>query len=193
MNPKVDGYIRKAKRWQAELEQLRTILLDSPLTEEFKWRSPCYTLDDKNIVIMHVFKNYCALLFIKGALMKDPAHILVQQTKNVQAARQIRFTAVDEIVELEPVLRAYIREAIAVEQAGLEVAYKPTSEFELPAEFQTKLDQDPALKTAFEALTPGRQRAYLLYFSQAKQAKTRADRVEKYIPHILAGKGLNDT
>ncbi len=193
MNPKVDGYIRKAKRWQAELEQLRTILLDSPLTEEFKWRSPCYTLDDKNIVIMHVFKNYCALLFIKGALMKDPAHILVQQTKNVQAARQIRFTAVDEIVELEPVIRAYIREAIAVEQAGLEVAYKPTSEFELPAEFQTKLDQDPALKTAFEALTPGRQRAYLLYFSQAKQAKTRADRVEKYIPHILAGKGLNDT
>ncbi|HRV91052.1 MAG TPA: YdeI family protein [Anaerolineae bacterium] len=192
MNPKVDGYIRKNKRWLAELEKLRTIVLDCGLTEDVKWKSPCYMFEDSNIVLIHVFKEYCALLFFKGALLKDPIGILIQQTKNTQAARQIRFTHVDEIDEMEPILKAYIQEAIEVEIAGLEVNFKETSDFDMPEEFQKKLDENPALKTAFEALTPGRQRGYLLYFSSAKQSKTRTSRVEKCIPQILDGKGLND-
>ena len=192
MNPKVDGYIRKNKRWQAELEKLRTIVLDCRLTEDVKWKSPCYMFEDSNIVLIHVFKEYCALLFFKGALLNDPIGILIQQTKNTQAARQIRFTHVDEIDEMEPILKAYIQEAIDVEIAGLEVNFKETSDFDMPEEFQKKLDENPALKTAFEALTPGRQRGYLLYFSAAKQSKTRASRVEKCIPQIFDGKGLND-
>jgi uncharacterized protein YdeI (YjbR/CyaY-like superfamily) len=191
-SPKVDGYIRKNKQWQEELETLRTAVLDCGLTEEVKWKVPCYTFEDSNIVLMHVFKEYCALLFPKGALLKDEYDILVQQTKNVQSARQIRFTEVDEIVEMEPILKAYIDEAIAVEKAGLEVEFKETSDFDMPEEFRTKLDESPELKAAFEALTPGRQRGYLLYFSGAKQAKTRASRVERYRQHILDGKGLND-
>ena len=192
MNPKVDGYIRKNKRWLAELEKLRTIVLDCGLTEDVKWKSPCYMFEDRNIVLIHVFKEYCALLFFKGALLNDPIGILIQQTKNTQAARQIRFTHVDEIDEMEPILKAYIQEAIDVEIAGLEVNFKETSDFDMPEEFQKKLDENPALKTAFEALTPGRQRGYLLYFSAAKQSKTRASRVEKCIPQIFDGKGLND-
>ncbi|MCB0113072.1 MAG: YdeI/OmpD-associated family protein [Caldilineaceae bacterium] len=188
----VDGYIRKNKRWQDELTRLRTICLDSGLTEEVKWMHPCYTLDDSNIVLIHEFKEYCALLFFKGALLKDPVGILVQQTENVQAARQIRFTNADEIDEMAHIVKAYIEEAIEVEKAGLKVELKETKEFPMPDEFQSKLDEMPELKAAFEALTPGRQRAYLLHFSQAKQSKTRAARVEKYTPHILAGKGIND-
>jgi uncharacterized protein YdeI (YjbR/CyaY-like superfamily) len=192
MNPKVDGYIGKNKKWQEELEKLRTIVLDCGLTEEVKWKVPCYTFENSNIVLIHVFKEYCALLFIKGALLKDPIGILIQQTKNTQAARQIRFTNVEEIVEMEPILKAYINEAIEVEKAGLEVDFKETSEFTIPEELQNKFDEIPALKTAFEALTPGRQRGYILYFSSAKQSKTRASRVEKYMQQILDGKGLND-
>ncbi len=192
MNPKVDGYIRKNKKWQKELEKLRTIVLDCQLTEELKWKSPCYTFQKSNIVIIHVFKEYCALLFIKGALLKDPMGILIQQTENVQAARQIRFTNVEEIDEIEPILKAYIHEAIEVDKAGLKVDYKKTSEFNFPDEFQNKLDEIPALKTAFNALTPGRQRAYLLYFSTPKQSKNRESRVEKWMQPILNGKGLND-
>ena len=188
----VDGYIRKNKRWQDELTRLRTICLDSGLTEEVKWMHPCYTLDDSNIVLIHEFKEYCALLFFKGALLKDPVGILVQQTENVQAARQIRFTNADEIDEMAHIVKAYIEEAIEVEKAGLKVELKETKEFPMPDEFQSKLDEMPEMKAAFEALTPGRQRAYLLHFSQAKQSKTRAARVEKYTPHILAGKGIND-
>ncbi|MEZ4835192.1 MAG: YdeI/OmpD-associated family protein [Caldilineaceae bacterium] len=188
----VDGYIRKNKRWQDELTRLRAICLDSGLTEEVKWMHPCYTLDDSNIVLIREFKEYCALLFFKGALLKDPVGILVQQTENVQAARQIRFTNADEIDEMAHIVKAYIEEAIEVEKAGLKVELKETKEFPMPDEFQSKLDEMPELKAAFEALTPGRQRAYLLHFSQAKQSKTRAARVEKYTPHILAGKGIND-
>ena len=192
MNPKVDGYLRKNKKWQEELEELRTIVLDCGLTEELKWGVPCYTFQDSNIVLMHGFKEYCALLFHKGVLLTDAMGILIQQTENVQSARQIRFSDVDEIVEMEPILKAYIHEAIAVEEAGLEVEFKETSEFNMPEELQKKLDENPALKSAFEALTPGRQRGYLLYFSGAKQAKTRASRVEKYTQQILDGKGLHD-
>jgi uncharacterized protein YdeI (YjbR/CyaY-like superfamily) len=192
MNPKVDFFFNNAKQWQEEFEQLRTIVLDCGLTEELKWGVPCYTYQNSNIVLIHGFKEYCALLFHKGALLKDPVGILIQQTENVQAARQIRFTNIEEIVEMEHILKAYIQEAIEVEKAGLEVEYKETSEFNMPEEFQERLDASPDLKTAFEVLTPGRQRGYLLYFSGAKQSKTRAARVEKYIPQILAGKGLND-
>jgi len=192
MNPKVDFFFRKADKWQEEFEKLRTIILECGLTEELKWGVPCYTFQEKNIVLMHGFKEYCALLFHKGALLKDPIGILIQQTKNVQAARQIRFTNVEEIDEMEHVLKAYIQEAIEVEKAGLEVEFKETAEFNMPEEFQKKLDENPALKTAFEALTPGRQRGYLLYFSGAKQSKTREARIEKYMQHILNGKGLND-
>lgn len=191
-NLKVDGFISQAGQWQAAFEQLRRIVLGCGLTETLKWGVPCYTFDDSNIVLMHGFKEYCAILFFKGALMKDTMGILVQQTENVQSARQIRFTHVDEIVELEAVLKAYIEEAIKVEKAGLKVDFKETSEFPMPEELQRKLDENPTLKAAFEALTPGRQRAYRLYFSQAKQAKTREARVEKYIPLILEGKGMND-
>lgn len=192
MNPKVDFFFTKAKQWQEEYEKLRTIVLDCELTEELKWGVPCYMFQDSNVVLIHGFKNYCALLFTKGALLKDALGILIQQTENVQSARQIRFTNADEIEEMEPVLKAYIREAIDVEKAGLEVSLKETSEFNMPEEFQTKLEENPALKTAFEALTPGRQRGYLLYFSSAKQSKTRASRVEKYTQHILDGKGFHD-
>src|SRR6266849_8795160 len=192
MNPKVDFYFSKAKKWQEELEKLRTIILDCGLTEELKWGVPCYTFQKSNIVLIHVFKEYCALLFFKGALLNDANGILIQQTKNVQAGRQIRFTNVREIVKMKPVLKAYIYEAIEVEKAGLKVDYKKTTEFIIPEEFQNKLDEIPALKTAFDALTPGRQRSYILYFSAPKQSKTRASRVEKCMQQILNGKGLND-
>ena len=192
MNPKVDFYFSKAKKWQEELEKLRMIILDCQLTEELKWGCPCYTFQESNIVLIHGFKEYCALLFFKGALLKDANGILIQQTENVQAARQIRFTNVREIVEMEPILKAYIYEAIEVEKAGLKVNFKKTSEFKIPEEFQNKLDEIPALKTAFDALTPGRQRAYIFYFSQPKQSKTRESRVEKCMQQILNGKGLND-
>jgi uncharacterized protein YdeI (YjbR/CyaY-like superfamily) len=192
MNPKVDKYLSKAKKWQEEMKKLRMICLGCGLIEELKWGHPCYTFQKSNIVLIHGFKEYCALLFFKGALLKDPKGILIQQTKNVQAARQIRFTNVRQIVKMKPILKAYIREAIEVEKAGLKVNYKKTSEFIIPEEFQNKLDETPALKTAFNALTPGRQRGYIFYFSQPKQSKTRASRVEKCMQQILNGKGLND-
>jgi uncharacterized protein YdeI (YjbR/CyaY-like superfamily) len=192
MNPKVDFYFNKAKKWQEELEQLRIIALDCGLEEELKWGCPCYTLEKSNIVLIHDFKEYCAFLFFKGALLYDPQGILIQQTENVQAARQIRFTNLREIVEMAPILKSYIYEAIEVEKAGLKVELKKTTEFKMVEEFQYKLDKIPALKAAFEALTPGRQRGYLLHFSSAKQAKTREARIEKYIPQILDGKGLDD-
>lgn len=192
MNPKVDFYFTKAEKWQAEIAQLRTIALDCALTEELKWGCPCYTLNKSNIVLIHVFKEYCAFLFFKGALLPDPNGILVQQTENVQAARQIRFTSVDEIVALAPVLKAYIAEAIAVEKAGLQVNFKKASEFNMPEEFINKLEEVPGLQDAFDSLTPGRQRAYLLHFSAPKQAKTREARIEKYLEKILSGKGLDD-
>jgi uncharacterized protein YdeI (YjbR/CyaY-like superfamily) len=191
-NPKVDFYFSNAKQWQQEYEKLRTILLDCPLTEELKWGVPCYTFEKSNIVLIHGFKEYCAILFVKGALLKDDRGILITQTENVQSARQIRFTQVGEIVEMEAILKAYIAEAIEVEKAGLKVEFKKATEYSVAEEFQHKLDELPALKTAFEALTPGRQRAYLLYFSDPKQAKTREARVEKCMPQILNGKGLND-
>ncbi|HUR11885.1 MAG TPA: YdeI family protein [Flavitalea sp.] len=192
MNPKVDFYFTKAKNWQEEIRKLRTIVLDCGLIEELKWGVPCYVLGKSNIVLIHVFKEYCAFLFFKGALLQDANGILIQQTKNVQSARQIRFTNVQEIVKMVPVLKAYIYEAIEVEKAGLKVNLKKPAAFKIPEEFQKKLDKVPALKTAFDALTPGRQRGYLLYFSAAKQSKTRESRIEKYIPHIRKGKGLND-
>lgn len=192
MNPKVDFYFDKADKWQKEVNQLRTIVLGCGLSEELKWGCPCYTYQDSNIVLIHMFKEYCALLFFKGALLNDANGILIQQTENVQSARQIRFTNVREIVELAPTLKAYIYEAIAVEEAGLKVKLKKTADFEIPEEFQKKLDKMPALRTAFDALTPGRQRAYIFYFSQAKQSKTRESRVEKYLEKILNGKGLED-
>lgn len=192
MNPKVDEYLSDTKKWREEFEKLRTIVLDCQLTEELKWGKPCYSFDGKNIVLIHGFKEYCALLFVKGALLKDPDGILIQQTENVQAARQIRFTGVREIVDIEPVLKAYIYEAIEVEKAGLEVDFKRNTEFIIPEELQNKFDEIPALKTSFEALTPGRQRAYILYFSEPKQSKTREARVEKCIQQIIGGKGLND-
>ncbi len=192
MNPKVDAYLRKAKKWQKEFEKLRMIILNCQLTEELKWGVPCYTFEKRNIVLIHGFKEYCALLFVKGALLHDAKGILITQTENTQAARQIRFTTVREIVKLKPILKAYIDEAIEVEKAGLKVNFKKTAEFKIPEEFQNKLDENPALKTAFDALTPGRQRAYILYFSAPKQSKTRESRVEKCMRQILKGKGLND-
>jgi len=192
MNPKVDFYFDKAKQWQQEIERLRTIVLDCGLAEELKWGCPCYTLGESNIVLIHVFKEYCALLFFKGALLNNADGLLIRQTENVQAARQIRFTNIGEIIEQESIIKKTINEAIEVEKSGLKVELKKTTEFAMPAEFQDKLDHIPALKTAFEALTPGRQRAYLLHFSQSKQSKTREARVEKYMPQILNGKGLND-
>lgn len=191
-NPKVDFFFRKAQKWQEEFEKLRMIILACGLTEELKWGNPCYTFQKKNIVLIHGFKEYCALLFFKGALLKDTKGVLIQQTRNVQAARQIRFTKVREIVKLQPLLKAYIHEAIAVEKAGLKVNFKKPTEFIIPEEFQKKLDKIPALKTAFEALTPGRQKAYILYFSAPKQSKTRESRVEKCMDQILEGLGLND-
>jgi uncharacterized protein YdeI (YjbR/CyaY-like superfamily) len=191
-NPKVDVFLSKAKQWQEEYKKLRTIILDCGLTEEFKWMHPCYTFQENNIVLIHGFKEYCAILFIKGALLKDAKSILIQQTENVQSARQIRFANVQQIVKLETVLKAYIKEAIEVEKAGLKVTLKKTSEYPMPKEFQIRLDENLALKEAFEALTPGRQRQYKFYFSQPKLSKTREARVEKYIDLILDGMGLND-
>ena len=192
MNPKVDWFFRKDTPWKEEYAQLRTIALECGLTEELKWGCPCYTLDGSNIVLIHGFKEYCAYLFMKGALLKDPKKLLIQQTENVQSARQIRFKHVDEIVDMEPVLKKYIQEAIKLEKAGAKVEMKKTSEFKMPGEFKSVLDSTPALKKAFQSLTPGRQRGYLLYFSSAKQAKTRESRIEKYIPQIMKGKGLED-
>ena len=192
MNPKVDWFFSKDTKWEKEYEKLRVIILDCGLTEELKWGCPCYTLGESNIVLIHGFKEYCALLFFKGALLNDPNGMLIQQTKNVQSARQIRFTNVREIVKMERILKAYIYEAIEVERAGLKVKFKKTSEYKIPEEFQKKLNKNSVLKTAFDALTPGRQRAYIFYFSQPKQSKTRESRVEKYTKQILNGKGLND-
>ena len=192
MNPKVDWYFNKAQTWQQELETLRMIVLDCGLTEELRWGCPCYTFQKKNIVLLHVFKEYCALLFFKGALLKDAKSILIQQTKNVQAARQIRFTNVREIIKMKSTVKAYIHEALEAEKAGLKVNFRKTAEFIIPEEFQNTLDENPALKTAFKTLTPGRQRAYILYFSAPKQSKTRQSRVEKYRRQILDGKGLHD-
>jgi len=192
MNHKVDFFFNKAEKWQNEYEKLRMIVLDCGLTEELKWGCPCYTFQKGNIVLIHGFKEYCALLFFKGALIQDANGILVQQTENVQAGRQIRFTTIREIVELEPILKAYIYEAIEVEKAGLEVSFKKHDEYTIPEELQHKFEEIPALKTAFEALTPGRQRAYMLYFSSPKQSKTRESRVEKCIEQILNGIGLDD-
>ena len=192
MNTKVDFYFNKTGKWQEEIKQLRTIILDCQLTEELKWGVPCYLFQKNNIVLLHVFKEYCAVLFFKGALLKDPAHILIQQTKNVQAARQIRFTSVQEIKKMKSILEAYIFEAIEIEEAGLKVNFKKTAEYDIPEEFQSKLKKMPELKKAFNALTPGRQRAYLFYFSAPKQSKTRTSRIEKYMQPILDGKGLND-
>ncbi|TSD67973.1 hypothetical protein FFF34_006110 [Inquilinus sp. KBS0705] len=192
MNPEVDFFFTKAKKWQQEILQLRQITLDSGLNEELKWGCPCYTRNGNNIVLIHTFNEYCALLFFKGVLLNDPSGVLVQQTPNVQAARQIRFTGLMDIVDKEADIKAIIRQAIAVEEAGLKVELKKTTEFTVPDEFQYQLDHIPALKAAFEALTPGRQRAYLLHFGAPKQAKTRQARVEKYMPQIMDGKGLND-
>ncbi|MES2681511.1 MAG: DUF1801 domain-containing protein [Bacteroidota bacterium] len=201
MNAKVDFYFNKAKTWQEELKLMRTLVLDCHLAEELKWGCPCYMCppgltgrvsDKSNIVLIHTFKDYCAFLFFKGALLKDPKKILIQQTENVQAARQVRFTSVKEITRLEKTLKAYIFEAIEIEEKGLKVPMKKTREYTIPEEFQIKLDKNAALKKAFEALTPGRQRGYLLYFSSAKQATTREERIKKYMKQILTGKGLDD-
>ncbi|AZN41287.1 YdeI/OmpD-associated family protein [Paenibacillus albus] len=191
-NKTVDSFMSMASSWKEEFEKLREIVLDSELTEDFKWMHPCYTLNDKNVVIIHGFKEYCALLFHKGALLKDPHGILIQQTANVQAARQLRFTSLQEIVDMELTIRAYLYEAIEIEKSGKEVPLKKVTEFAVAEEFQVKLDENAALKAAFEALTPGRQRGYLLHFSQPKQSKTRTARVEKYTEHILNGKGIDD-
>lgn len=192
VNPKVEEFFSKSKKWKEEYVKLREIVLDCGLTEEYKWMHPCYTYETKNIVLIHGFKEYCALLFHKGALLQDISGILIQQTENVQAARQIGFTNVQEIVELETILKSYINEAIQVEKAGLEVNFKKNTEMKIPEELQNKFNEIPELKTAFEALTPGRQRAYTLFFSSPKQSKTRESRIEKYQQHILNGKGLND-
>lgn len=191
-NPKVDDFLSKEKKWHDELEKLRMIALDCPLTEELKWGKPCYSFEGKNVVLIHGFKEYCALLFIKGALLKDPNGILIQQTENVQAGRQIRFTKLEEILKLEDTLKAYILEAIEIEKSGLEVDFKKTAEQAISEEFRMKLEETPSLKVAFEKLTPGRQRGYLLYFGQPKQQKTREARIEKSIERILDGKGLDD-
>ncbi|WP_312510373.1 YdeI/OmpD-associated family protein [Chryseobacterium culicis] len=192
MNPKVNFFFNEAKQWKKEFEKLRTIALSTELVEDLKWGCPCYTYEGKNIFLIHGFKEYCALLFFKGALMKDPDHILIQQSKNVQAARQIRFTDVKQINDMEQVLRAYMFEAVEIEESGAKVEMKKTKEFEMAEEFQNKLDENPALQKAFKALTPGRQRAYLLHISSAKQSKTREARIEKCIPQIMEGIGLKD-
>ena len=191
-NPKVDSFFEKDSKWKQEYETLRNIVLECGLSEELKWGEPCYTLQQANIVLIHGFKEYCALLFFKGALLNDSNGILIQQTENVQSARQIRFRNNRKIVDLKPILKRYIFEAIEVEKAGLKVNLKKTEDFDVPEEFQKKLDEMPTLKSAFEKLTPGRQRAYLFYFGQAKQSKTREARIEKYKEQILNGKGLED-
>lgn len=192
MNPKVDFFFEKANSWQKEFQKLRNIVLDCGLEETLKWGQPCYTYQNSNVVLIHGFKEYCALLFFKGALLNDSNAILIQQTENVQAARQVRFTNLKDITKIEKTLKAYIYEAIEAEKAGLKVVLKKTAAFKMPDEFKNKLAKNTALKKAFEALTPGRQRAYLLHFAQPKQSATRESRIEKYTPHILAGKGLND-
>ncbi|MBC1359495.1 YdeI/OmpD-associated family protein [Listeria booriae] len=191
-NPKVEEYVNKAKRWQAEYKQLRAYALDCDLSEDIKWKHPCFMYEDNNIVLAHGFKEYCALLFMKGVLMKDPNGILVQQTANVQSARQIRFKNLEEIIEMEEIIKAYIKEAIEVEKSGAQVAFKKEEEFPVPEELDQKFAEMPALKEAFEKLTPGRQRAYLLYFAAPKQSKTRVSRIDKYTDRILDGIGLND-
>lgn len=192
MNPKVDFYFTKAKKWQEEVNMLRTIILDCQLNEELKWGCPCYTFQKKNVILIHGFKEYCAVLFIKGVLLHDTHGVLIQQTEYVQAARQIRFTNVGEIIEIEKILKEYIYEAIEIEKAGLQVILKKNLEPVFPDEFKNKIDEIPSLKDTFESLTPGRQRAYLIYFSVPKQSKTREARIEKWLPQILKGKGLND-
>ena len=192
MNPKVDAYLSKAKKWQNEMRKLRTIVLDCGLTEEVKWRVPCYTLEGSNVAFIGPLKESCVLSFVKGALLKDPKRILIQQTENSQSVRVIRFKNVQEIEKLEPVLKAYVNEAIEAERAGLKVKFKKITEFKIPEELQAKFDENIELETAFTSLTPGRQRAYLLHFSGAKQSKTRTSRVEKWIKHILNGKGIDD-
>ena len=192
MNPKVDWFFDKDTKWQAEYKHLRNIVLKCGLTEELKWGCPCYTFKGANIVLIHGFKEYCAYLFHKGVLLKDTENILIQQTENVQSARQIRFTSLEEITEKETILKAYIYEAIEVEKTGIKVELKKTAEFNMPEEFEKALNENPDLKTAFEALTPGRQRGYLLHFSQPKQSKTREARIEKCTQRIFEGKGLND-
>jgi uncharacterized protein YdeI (YjbR/CyaY-like superfamily) len=192
MNQKVNFYFEKESRWHAEVAALRDMILDCNLTETLKWGQPCYVLGSSNIVLIHTFKTYCALLFFKGALMKDPQQLLIQQSENVQAARQLRFTSKKEIVSLKSTIKAYVFEAIEIEKAGLKVALKPTAAYNIPDEFKLQLEASKKLKTAFEKLTPGRQRGYLLYFSSAKQVKTREARIQKYIPVILQGKGLED-
>ena len=192
MIPKVDAFLSRAEKWQEEMEKLRMIVLDCQLTEELKWGVPCYTVKKSNVVLIHGFKDYCALLFIKGSLLSDKDNILIQQTENVQAGRQVRFANINQIIELEAILKTYIFEATEIEKAGLKVEFKKTAEYNIPEELKVKFNEMPVLKTAFESLTPGRQRAYIFYFSQAKQAKTREARIEKYIPQILNGKGLDD-
>ncbi|MEO6488436.1 MAG: DUF1801 domain-containing protein [Ferruginibacter sp.] len=192
INPKVDFYFSKAQKWQEEIGKLRMIILDCGLNEELKWGVPCYTLEKRNIVLIHVFKEYCAILFFKGALLKDAKGILIQQTENVQSARQVRFTKPSQVIKMEPILKAYIREAIQVEKAGLKVNTIKSTELKFPEEFQNQLNKDQKLKKAFTSLTPGRQRAYSLYFSAPKQSKTRESRIENYLKQILIGKGLND-
>ena len=192
MNPSVDWYFKKPQKWQLEIEQLRQIALSCDVVEELKWGCPCYTLNGSNVFLIHVFKDYCALLFHKGALLKDPKSLLIQQTPNVQVARQMRFTSLTQILDLSPTIKKYITEAIKVEKSGLQPVLKETQQFAMPDEFKTLLDSDKTLKNAFEKLTPGRQRAYLLFFSAAKQSKTRQSRIEKVIPKILKGKGLDD-
>lgn len=191
-NLKIDWFFNKKGKWQEAYQELRELVLDSELTEELKWGCPCYTIQKSNIVLIHGFKDYCALLFMQGALLKDPNKILVQQTKNVQAARQIRFSNIDEISKNKSTIKAYIKEAIKNDKAGLKVEMKKTTESEMPREFQSALKEMPQLKTAFYNLTPGRQRSYLLHFASAKQSKTRMERIEKYIPKILDNKGLDD-
>lgn len=192
MNPKVDEYFLKARKWKEEMQALREILLATELTEELKWGEPCYTLGKANLVLIHGFKEYCALLFFKGALLKDPEDILIRQTQNVQSARQIRFTDMQQITTRKAILKSYIEEAIKVEQAGLKVEFKKTEAFAVPDELEQAFAKNPDLKKAFQGLTPGRQRAYMLHFSAAKQSKTREARIEKATPQILVGKGLND-
>ena len=192
VNPKVDAFIDSAKQWQEEYRELRSIVLDCQLTEELKWGVPCYSFEKKNIVLLHGFKEYCAILFVKGSLLNDEKGILIIQTENTQAARQVRFTNLREITEVASALKSYIHQAIEVEKAGLKVPFKKTAEYTIPEEFQAQLDNNPALKSAFNALTPGRQRGYLLHFSAPKQSKTRESRIEKCIPRILDGKGPDD-
>ncbi len=192
LNPKADFFFNKAKSWKEEYEYLRKLMLDSPMVEEVKWGVPCYTFQNTNVVLIHGFKEYCALLFHKGVLLKDPKKILIQQTANVQAGRQIRFKNLEEIIKLEKVIKAYVKEAIEIEKSGQKVVFKTTQEYTMPEEFKLKLTEDPHLKKCFDALTPGRQRAYLYFFGQPKLSKTREERVKKYIPNILNGKGIED-